>query len=428
MIYDVVVVGAGPAGLVAATQAARAGAKVLLVEKSGLIGGTTVLNGVNLPGLFHAWGRQVIAGIGWELIESVVKADRQELPPFEGYARLPHYKLQVSVNCASYAALADQMVCRSGADILLHTLVAELSFDDVRGLWDLSLCGKEGLFPIKASKLVDCTGDANLVGLAGYGRFKDEVMQPGTLVMRVSGYDEADLDYDALEEAFLQEVEAGRMRRTDLYPLKSPVRSFLKMRGSNSIHVTGIDASTSRGKTEAELKARAIMLRIQTFMRSQPGLAHFQIDHFSPECGIRESYRIDGEICISAKDYCMGKVWPDSYCYSFYPIDMHASDGGGIDTRPLQEGTFPTIPLRAMIPKGSAHLLVAGRCASGDRTANSAFRVQASCMATGQVAGAVAALAAQSQTDLQSVPKVDIVDLLCEHGAIVPGSKLEKSV
>ncbi|MGE9289882.1 MAG: FAD-dependent oxidoreductase, partial [Puniceicoccales bacterium] len=140
------------------------------------------------------------------------------------------------------------------------------------------------------------------------------------------------------------------------------------------------------------------------------------------ECGIRESYRIDGEVFISAEDYCTGRVWADSYCYSFYPIDMHASDGGGIDTRPLQEGTLPTIPLRAMIPKGSEHLLVAGRCVSGDRTANSAFRVQASCMATGQVAGAVAALAAQAGTNLQSVPESAIVGLLRQHHAIVPDS------
>jgi pyruvate/2-oxoglutarate dehydrogenase complex dihydrolipoamide dehydrogenase (E3) component len=63
--FDVIVVGGGTAGTIAAIQAGRLGARTLLVEKNGMLGGTTTVGGVNFPGLFHAWGRQIVAGIGW---------------------------------------------------------------------------------------------------------------------------------------------------------------------------------------------------------------------------------------------------------------------------------------------------------------------------------------------------------------------------
>lgn len=420
--FDVVVVGAGPAGLVAAAQAARIGARTLLIEKSGIIGGTTVLNGVNYPGLFHAWGQQVIKGIGWELIQSVAAEDGVELPDFSTYADVPHHRLQILVNRATYAGLADQLVIDSGAQVLLHSMIADVSQPSEGAPWQVTVCSKEGLSTISTSKLVDCTGDANVVGLAGYRRSKQDDLQPGTLTMHVSGFDPEALDYEALEAAFLRAVESGEMLRSDLLAGKDPVRTFIKMRGSNSIHVTGIDASSSAGKTQAEFKARAVLLRIQRFMRRQPKLENFKIVDFAPECGIRETNTIEGEYCITTQDYSAGRVWDDSYCYSFYPIDIHASKGGNIDTRELVEGVFPTIPLRAMVPKGSRDLVVAGRCVCGDQAANSAFRVQASAMATGQVAGAVAAVAALEDTDILDAPKEQVMRALIDNDAIVPNS------
>ncbi|MFA6961343.1 MAG: FAD-dependent oxidoreductase [Opitutaceae bacterium] len=418
--YDVAVIGAGPAGLVAATQAARAGARVLLVEKSGIIGGTTVLNGVNFPGLFHAWGRQVIAGIGWELVTSVVDEDGGTLPDFSNFKNKPHHRLQILVNAATYAMLADRMVIQSGAEVLLHTMPAAVSFDGEAEAWTLTLCTKEGLESLVAKVLIDCTGDANIVGLAGLGRHRNEHLQPGTLVVEATGYDLAALDYDALEAAFLREVAEGEMLRSDFHAARNPVRIFLHARGNNAMHVPGIDAASSAGKTRAELQAREVLMRIQRFMRRQPGLAGFRISHFAAECGIRETYTIDGETCITARDYTSGRVWADSLCHSFYPIDIHSHDGVGIDIRPLIEGVFPTIPLGAMLPRTSRNLIVAGRCACGDQAASSAFRVQASCMAMGQVAGAAASLAAGHGTELREAPVADIRRLLALHGAIVP--------
>jgi hypothetical protein len=113
-------------------------------------------------------------------------------------------------------------------------------------------------------------------------------------------------------------------------------------------------------------------------------------------------------------------VFADAVAHSFYPIDLHYE--GGVTPKHLTEGIVPTIPLRALIPKASKNLLVAGRCLSSDQLANSALRVQASCMAMGQAAGATAALAAQTGTTPLQVPVANIRRALARHGAIVPAA------
>src|SRR5688500_1780470 len=149
--YQVVVIGGGTAGLVAAIQAGRAGASTLLVEKSGVLGGTTVLNEVNFPGLFHAWGRQIIAGIGWELVSETVAELNGVLPDFSAWREHPHYRLQVRVNRAVFAALADEKVVQSGTQLSLHTMLAAAQ-PTSRG-WELTLCGKEGLRTVTCAQL-----------------------------------------------------------------------------------------------------------------------------------------------------------------------------------------------------------------------------------------------------------------------------------
>ena len=105
-------------------------------------------------------------------------------------------------------------------------------------------------------------------------------------------------------------------------------------------------------------------------------------------------------------------------CYAFYPVDLHTARGVVPDY--LAEGVLPTIPLSALVPKGSRDIMVAGRCVSSDRLANSGLRVQASCMAMGQAAGAAAALAVAANTTPLEVPLPGLRDVLKENGAIVP--------
>lgn len=417
--YDVVVVGGGPAGCPAAVQAARLGASTLLVEKNGALGGTTTVAGVALPGLFHAWGKQIIAGIGWEAVRTSVDLAGRELPNFTEWQR-PHFRLQVPVVPAIYAAVLDALVVDSGADLLLHTQLAEVRRTDDG--WRITLCTKGGLVQVDTEELVDCTGDADAIGLAGYTRTSNGTRQPGTLMVRFGGYDPGRLDYPALERAYDKALADGRLGPADL--ADNPIEKFLRQRGANAIHVPGIEGGTSESRTAAEIAARRTLLRIFRFFAEQPGLEALSIDNWAVECGIRETYTIDGLARITVDDYQSGRIWDDALSYSFYPIDVHRPDGHGIDIRPLAYGTVPTIPRGAMLPRGAEHLVVAGRAICGDQEANSAYRVQASCMAMGQAAGVLAALSARSGETPEALPLQEIRAVLRRHGAIVPGDVL----
>jgi hypothetical protein len=136
------------------------------------------------------------------------------------------------------------------------------------------------------------------------------------------------------------------------------------------------------------------------------------------ETASRETFRIVGESTVTVNDYTSGRIFDDALSYSFYPIDLH--DEHGVKPKPLAHGKVPTIPRGALIPKGSRNILVAGRCLSSDRLANSAARVQASCMGMGQAAAVTAALAAKNNTTPANVPLEDIRQNLKAHQAVVP--------
>jgi hypothetical protein len=163
------------------------------------------------------------------------------------------------------------------------------------------------------------------------------------------------------------------------------------------------------------------MLRMYRFFRKQPGMEDFRLDWIAPQAGIRETVTIVGKATVTAGDYEVGRRFDDALCYAFYPIDEHLNDGAGINARPLGRHVLPTIPRGALLPAGSRFLIVAGRCLSSDREANSALRVECPCMAMGQAAGAMAALSARTGIDPEDLPLDDILDLLTEFGAIVPG-------
>jgi hypothetical protein len=419
--YDVIVLGGGTAGVVAAIQAGRAGAKTLLVEKTGMLGGTMTNGGVNFPGLFHAWGRQVIAGIGWELVSRCVAEAGDTLPNFADYKR-PHPLLHVRVDAFLYAALCDEVVIAAGVEIIFHAMPATLAEAPDGEGWNVTLCTKTGLSTCRARVVIDATGDANAASLAGLPVVIRDETQPATLSCLATGYDLALLDIDTINRAFDTEVKAGRLAYTDASwnTIAANVGKWLGKRGSNASHVHHINARDSVGKTHLELEARKSLLRLYRFLRQQPGLEKLNLAHLAPECGVRETAVIRGKRTVTVEDYCSGRLWDDAVCFSFYPIDLHTAAGGGLRCELLQEGVVPSVPRGALLPEGSSNFLVAGRCLASDRLANSALRVQATCMATGQAAGALAALAACAGVDPEAVSLAEVHRLLHIFGAIVP--------
>ena len=160
------------------------------------------------------------------------------------------------------------------------------------------------------------------------------------------------------------------------------------------------------------------MLRLLKFFKTIPGGENATIDRMMNETASRETYRIKGETMITVRDYTSGRVFDDALSYSFYPIDLH--DENGVTPQHLTHGKVPTIPRGALIPKGSKNIMVAGRCVSSDRLANSAARVQASSMGMGQAAAVNAVLAARQKVSPGDVPLAEVHEELKKHGAIVP--------
>ena len=372
---DVLVVGGGTAGTIAAIQSARAGARTLLIERGTQLGGTTTTGGVAFPGLFDAWGKQVIAGIGWELVKESVELDDGTLPDF---SRVPerHWMNQVQVNQYLYPLLAEEKCDQAGVEIAYYEFPQAIT-RTVQG-WQADCGGFGTRRRVLCRQIIDCTGGAEVVGMLGLPRLREEETQPGSMLFRLGK------PYQAGREGVIQ-----------------------------ALYIHGADSTNSRTVTAANLKGRKDLL---AKVRSAKGKGRLM--HMQPEASFRESYRIEGETVITVDDYTSGRVFEDAVCYAFYPVDLHTRTG--VRPKKLKQGIVPTVPLSALIPKGSSNILVAGRCVSSDRLANSGLRVQASCMAMGQAAGATAALAVARNTTPLNVPLSDIREMLVQHGAVVP--------
>ena len=163
--FDVLVVGAGAAGITAALQAARAGAAVCLVEKNGIPGGTMTVSGIHYPGIFNAWGRQVIAGIGWELVAKTLETMGRPMPDFSRADMTRHWEHQIPLDPVIFAAIVDRELLAAGVTIKYHTMLGALSGEESG--WAVTLCGRDGLYEVKSKVVADCSGDANAAKLAG---------------------------------------------------------------------------------------------------------------------------------------------------------------------------------------------------------------------------------------------------------------------
>ncbi|SDL14825.1 FAD-dependent oxidoreductase [Siphonobacter aquaeclarae] len=412
---DILVVGGGTAGVVAALQAARAGKKTILVENGSQLGGTTTTGGVAFPGIFFAWGKQVIGGIGWEMVQEAVALNDDTLPNFSIPHGRNHPRHQVRLNGQLYALLLEEKCTDAGVQLRFYETPTKASFRN--NTWTVETMGKGTQTEIVCQQLIDCTGNAFVTALAGFDVLRETVTQPGTLMFRIGGYDLSSLDLPLIQSRYQDAIRRGELVKSDF---RNNIAGLLRSEGDNIQHVLGADSTTSETHTLANIAGRASLLKTLRFLRTLPGLEKTKIIDVQNETAVRETYRIDGHYQITHQDYVTGRVFDDALSYSYYPIDVH--DENGVVPDHLKEGVVPTIPLRSLIPKRSRNFLVAGRCVSSDRLANSALRVQASCMGMGQAAAAAAVLACDRKTTPLEVPHSAIKKLLREHGAIVPGA------
>ncbi len=406
---DVIVIGGGTAGVFAAISAAKCGAKVLLIEKNNVLGGTVTVAEVNFPGLFYAWGKQIINGPCFEAIERTVKLGGAVMPEIT-YKPKYHWKEQIRVNTFIFSTVLYEMCVECGVIVITNCMLSCVSEtkDGVEGV----LTDKSGMFQFSALKIIDATGDANVVLQAGYATVKSETLQPATLTNRIYGYDINAVDSEQLRSVIT------KFGMPDLLDY-TKILNCLKF-GTLDLHIPCTAAETSIGRTELEIKARCLLLRVYKLLRSVKGLELLNVQFAANETGVRETCRIVGESVITAEDYINGTHYEDSVCYAFYPIDLHTVSPGTVKQIFLKENVVPKVPYTSLIPKNSKHILVAGRCISSDTYANSALRVQAVCMATGQVAGCAAALCAKKRINAKNLPFLVLANALKKIGAIVP--------
>ncbi len=410
--FDVIVCGGGPAGFTAAVAAARLGCRTALLERYGMLGGAMTVGGVPAPALFHAWGKLVIKGIGWELMERLAEAGWATLPDPSTPKR--HPEMAVKVNAPMAAWLMDKMSQEAKVELFFHQPVVEVLGRD-KSLEAVVISTKSGLQLLEGKVFIDCTGDGDIAAWAGADYELGAELQPGTLGFYLKG--SADVDSEKLNKSYMEAREKGLILHGDFWG-ENGRNAVTILRGLNVNHVV-FNGADSRSRTKAELAGRESVARISHWLRDFE--SEFQPIIIAPEVWARESRRIIGEAYITVDDYLEAKAGPDAVCHSFYPIDQHTTDKKNtIKNIFLEEGKVPSIPYGALVPKGFKNLLVAGRCISGDRLAQSAFRVQASCMAMGQAAGTAAYLAL---TDNCAVGEIDLQQLrgvLAEKGAIVP--------
>lgn len=411
---DILVVGGGTAGVIAAIQAGRTGRKVILVENGSQLGGTITTGGVSFPGLHFAWGKQIIGGISWELIQEAVTLNGDVLPNFSIPHGRQHWRHQVQLNGPLYAILAEQKCVEAGVDLRYYETPLRVEQDN--GNWKVQTIGKGVKTEIIANQLIDCTGNAYVAHLAGFDLLQEEETQPGTLMFRLGGYDFDALDLELIKKRYEEAIEKKQLVRAEF---RGDIVGLLRTKGDNIQHIIGADSSTSQSHTLANIYGRTSLFQHLKFIRTLPGCKNTVLEDMRTETAVRETYRIVGEYQVSHNDYVTGVVFDDAVSYSYYPIDLHVIDHG-VTPRHLIEGVVPTIPLRALIPKNSRNFLVAGRCISSDRLANSALRVQSSCMAMGQAVGAAAALACVSKKSPLEVPISEVRQLIEEHGGIIP--------
>jgi len=408
---DVLIIGGGTAGTIAAIQAARAGASTILIESGSQLGGTTTTGGVSFPGIFHAWGKQIISGIGWELVLDSVELNGDKLPNF---SLIPdrHWKHQVSVNPAVYTMLAEEKCIEAGVQLRYYETPTKVEFIDK--YWHVETIGKGIKTKIVSKQLIDCTGNALITSMAGYNVLREKDTQPGSLIFSIDGY-----DYNSLELSNIPKEYHKYLRQNMLSAQE-------KNDGENTfvpygyVYVEGADSTNSETHTLANTQGRQRLLNLLRELRKFPGCEKIRISNMKTETAVRETFRVDGAYKITHEDYVSGKLFGDSLSYSFYPVDLHR-DGKSIYQEFLKPDIVATVPLRALIPKESKNLLVAGRCVSSDRLANSGLRVQASSMAMGQAAAAAAVAACKIDKTPIEVPINDIKTILRAHGAIIPG-------
>jgi len=428
--FDVVVVGSGAAGAIAAVAAARTGASTLLIEKLPFLGGnsTAVLDtfyGFYTPG---ERARKVVAGIGDEVVAGLRRRGTVlERPNTYGAGTGITYVAE------HLKVVWEDLVVASGANVLLHAFVQDVAVRDGR-IEELVVATKAGLLRVRAGVVVDASGDADVCHLAGFGYEPAGESGPAqtlTTTFRMVNVDHAaraTIDKDRLHELMAAAAASGEY---DL-PRREGSDHVTPIPGMTATVMTRIDQVVGSGAslrnatdpdvlTRAEMEGRRQALEYARFLIDRvPGYADASLVALSTQVGVRETRRVYGDYRLTADDVLSARQFDDQIGLCGAPIeDHHGGEGSGTTWKYLPDGTAVGIPLSALVVRDGVNVMAAGRCFSATHGAQASVRSMAQCMAMGQAAGTAAAAASVAGGSVRDVPAAAIRDRLRADGAIL---------
>lgn len=414
--YDAVVLGGGPAGVAAAIASAREGAKVLLVEATGALGGmaTAALVGPFMTCYSRDGDRPLVGGIFREIVERLVKIggavapEKADAPSIYTSFIDKYHRHVTPIDPFKLELLLDEMVDEAGVDLMLYTRFADSIVEDgeIKGAVLLAL---EGLVLVKGKVYIDCTGTASVAEASGVPTYKGHevsgVPQPATLMFEVSGADD--------------EKYAEFAKRPE-YPVKvykTPSRGTYKV---NHYRVFGVDAADSASMTRAHKVARLQVNDAFSVLKDKtPGFEKAEIKSVARMLGVRESRHIVGLYTVTVDDVSRGTKFEDRISAYGYGMDVHQRSESEKGNFKIEVANVYYIPYRSLVPKGCSNLLVAGKTISCESQAAGGLRCMPSAMAIGEAAGIAAALAQGSGTHVEKIDIFKLQSKLRQRGAIL---------
>lgn len=413
--FDVAVIGGGTGGVPAAVASARRGARTLLVERYGFLGGMATGGLVNPYMPYRAGGKTIVRGIFAETLSRLQEA-----------GGLAENKATFDEEILKF--VLDNLVNEAGVSVLFHSTFVSCRTNNGR-IESVTLASKGGLFDIEADIFIDATGDADLAAAAGatieMGRDGDGLCQPMTLCFRIAGIDASRIPDDLpgirkkLNTAYFAAKAAG-----DVTNPRQNILVFRTLREDvlhfNTTRVTGQSPVSPEGLSAAEFEGRRQTRKLaELFKEKVPGFENCYIQKMAVLIGVRESRRVLGGYVLTVDDVLEGHKFPDGIACSSYPVDIHNPSGSGTVIRHVPKGDYYEIPYRSIVPSGIENLLMASRSISATHEAHASLRVMPVVTAIGEAAGAAAAMAVSDQVAPAAVDTSQLRAVLREAGAFV---------
>jgi hypothetical protein len=427
--FDVVVVGGGTAGAAACIAAGRMGAKTLVVESLGSLGGTQS-NGWVTPMMPNYLGPfKLDRGINLEIISQQVAIQPAADGELHG---------DVWYDPTALALVLDRMSNASGVTPLFNAMLCDTFVTDGK-VKSIEVATRSGRLLIEADCFIDSTGDAELSFLAGaqlMGGDEDGTHQPMTLRFKMGNVDietmRAGADFWRVNAPEHIETGFGEAKESPIGPwvhdaigrgiLHEDDLGYFQMFTMNGCpgeiafnapRISDLDPLDPFALSRAYQVGREKIYRICRFMQTFfPGFAQAFVSGIAPLIGIRESRRVVGEYILTADDHQACRKFPNAVARNRYPVDIHLNKAGGLNMKYLPKNDYHEIPYESIVVKGLSNLFVAGRCLSADFVAQSAVRIQPVCRSLGQAAGVAAALCSEAKIAAQDLDYAKLAPFL----------------